>query len=690
MKANAYRSLVFLPPAGIVLLFLAEKLPQFMNGTYDPGRLTHELLILILLVLWMWGISNVPFVRNRSLIQKLWISASAAPVLWIGLRILEKLSSFTGTPVHQFQISSFRDLISVLVFLAVVFLSLSVFMILKELIYIQQSKHTARDFHLLIISIVLLMVSAAFQGDDPNFQMDSWLPVGDTAVENVLFGIMVFFALANGFRCKWIHYLNKQQKVGVFFFGAIAYALAVVLILRSPKVVQNFSLTAGVFLGVFHFFYILYWGMTLLGILFHLPSAGIIDQRLKEIRSFQALSAAIGSVFDREDLVDKTAELAKNIVDANYSWIELKQRNTFRTAGSCGLTVQDIDRLPGNIKTFIRGQVQETGSVILINDLAKNRNTHDIRTWNKKAGSLLAAPIQLKNRPLGILYAVKTDMFGFLEESRGLFQAVADQMAIALETTKLLRVTVEQEVYREELKMAHDAQMRLLPKVMPRIKGFDLDAFCVTANEIGGDFYDVIEVSPDRLDIVIGDVSGKGASAAFYMAELKGVIQALAPHFTSPRKILMEVNTFLRKNFEANTFATMVYGIFIPSKRKIVLARAGHTPVALMKEGKVVWIETRGLGLGLAPTEVSGSLIREKTFVMNHGETLFLFTDGLIEARDPENQEYGEKRLGDALLPLSGLSAQEILREIHQDMEQFSRGVARHDDVTIFILRVTG
>jgi serine phosphatase RsbU (regulator of sigma subunit) len=628
--------------------------------------------------------------RGRKLTNKLRLLGIYVVGLWgsvslLGIRTCPEVSRLVPSVSRSYQ----SGFIWTCLFLIAVILSVWILVILKDLIFVQQGKKTERNFRLLLIFVILHVIYVLGEGGGGKYfpDLERW-QYGDLLSQNVFFPFVLLFAFINGFRCKWIHYLNKNQKAGFFFFFALVYPLAWLLLIRSGSTIRDYSVVIGSFTKSLFYIYVVYSSMSLIGILSLLPSAGLMDRKIREIKSLQALSATIGSVFNPEDLIAKTVELAPKVVGADFSWLELKEKDEYRLAGAHGIKIEAVDRMPDDVRNAIRLWDEKIEGALLVNDLYKNKRTGGIKHWGRKAGSLLAARIVFQNKELGIIYAMKREPFGFVEESRALFQTFADQVAVALDNAHLVQVTIDQEIYREELRLAHEAQMRLLPQKMPEIEGVEIDAFCATANEIGGDFYDLIPVGKDRLDIVVGDVSGKGASAAFYMAELKGVTQALAPHFSSPKKILLEVNDFLQNHFEQDTFVTMVYAIYLPSKKQMRLVRAGHPPVGLVKKKKVSWIETSGVGLGLAPDDVFGRSLQEKVINLKKGDTVFFYTDGLSEARNSQGDEYGEDVLTETLLDLHNQGSKELLQAIRERLDTFTQDVPRHDDVTIVAMRI--
>lgn len=652
----------------------------------------REPLLIGFFIFMTIGFSCLNVLKKMSLLAKLRLLGFSVLLFSGGLYVLETHTP-VPTPVQPFEESStvaaLADPVRTILFVIVSLFSVWIILMLKELIYIQQSKKTERNYRLLIL-FILLHVGFVF------FQTESKIGIPSPAemqfesfnANYFIFILIGLFAFINGFRCKWIHYLNKKQKIRVFFAGIFIHIPSFQQILKIPNATTDYSITIGTWIDSLLLFYIVYASMAILGLLLQLPSAGLVDRRAKEIQSFQNLSATISSVFDKNELINRITELSLQIVGADFSWIELTENGSTRFTGSQNLSREEADQLPESFLKNIQKELEQNDAPLLINDVNKDVRTKAIKKWRRKAGSLLAVQVRMKKEILGFLYAMKETTFGFVEESRGLFQAFADQAAIALENANLVQITIEQERYREELRLAHEAQMRLLPQKMPKIHGMDISGFCLTANDIGGDFYDLIEVGEHRLDIVIGDVSGKGASAAFYMAELKGVIQTLSRHYASPKEILIEMNDFLNKNFEPQTFVTLVYGILYTDKHELHIVRAGHPPVGLIRKNMLTWIETEGIGLGMADNTLLDKALTTKTVRIKKGDTLVFYTDGLIEARNSKNEEFGEEAFKEMLLSLNELESEEMLEQVQKRLQVYSEGIPRHDDITLVIFRM--
>jgi len=248
----------------------------------------------------------------------------------------------------------------------------------------------------------------------------------------------------------------------------------------------------------------------------------------------------------------------------------------------------------------------------------------------------------------------------------------------------------ERERLQKELEIARNVQMDFLPSDLPRVWGLDLAAQCTPALEVGGDYYDFIEISDSKLGIVIGDVSGKGTQAAFYMTLTKGFIRALTRSGEQPAKVLMEANRLFYENARRNTFISMVYAIFDIEKQVVTLARAGHNPVIMhtSKKEAVKTVLSEGLALGLDNGDHFDKLIENREIPFENGDVFAFYTDGLTEARSKKGDEYGEERLMKHVQDLADSSAENILKQIFIDTRNFSRHAQQHDDMSLVVVKI--
>ncbi|MDQ7065616.1 MAG: PP2C family protein-serine/threonine phosphatase [candidate division KSB1 bacterium] len=271
------------------------------------------------------------------------------------------------------------------------------------------------------------------------------------------------------------------------------------------------------------------------------------------------------------------------------------------------------------------------------------------------------------------------------------------------ELKKNIEEAREKERLQQELKIARDVQLSLLPKSLPEIPGFDIAATLQTANEVGGDFYDVLPIGRDRFLITLGDVSGKSTSAAFYMAQCISLLR-FAPEFSTD---LLEIVKRLNRYFtdarvDRQIFVTAIVGLLQTQRGELRLIRAGHTPPLRLQAngtGEVQEITSQGTGIGIIRQErVFEQSLQTVSIDLQPGETLVLYSDGLIEASRPalkahaggsqENVEfYTEERLKALLATLAHQPAQTILEEVLRDLHDFYAGHPLTDDVSLMVIQ---
>ncbi len=265
-------------------------------------------------------------------------------------------------------------------------------------------------------------------------------------------------------------------------------------------------------------------------------------------------------------------------------------------------------------------------------------------------------------------------------------------------TVRIRDLLVEQDEKRrleQELKIARDIQMSLLPHGTLHAPGMSVAALCVPAREVGGDYYDFLPLADDRLGLLIADVSGKGTSAALYMAELKGLMLSLSRIHTSPRALLIEANEIIAQHLDSRSFITMTYAIVDRRARTLTCARAGHTPFMRVSTGgngsphvDVFAPDGMVLGLNLDRGERFQGCLEELTLPIEKGDLLFFFTDGISEAMDGDGSCFGESRLSALLAEHAALAPEAIRDRLMAEVAVFVHGQPQHDDITMVILKI--
>jgi serine phosphatase RsbU (regulator of sigma subunit) len=252
------------------------------------------------------------------------------------------------------------------------------------------------------------------------------------------------------------------------------------------------------------------------------------------------------------------------------------------------------------------------------------------------------------------------------------------------------RITERQRL-QHELAIARSVQMSFLPKGNPAIASLDIASRCVPALEVGGDYYDFIELPNDRLAVAVGDVSGKGTQAAFFMTLTKGFLRALSRISHSPGTVLQEVNRLFYENVDRGVFISLIYGIFEVKASRLTIARAGHNPVILRKSGgkETQVLDPMGLALGLDKGDVFEQSIKEVSVTYEKDDVFVFYTDGISEAMNGNREEFGVERLSASIESHSKKDAAGILEGVLNDMQRYVGKMPQHDDVTLVIVKIS-
>ncbi|MGH9630689.1 MAG: PP2C family protein-serine/threonine phosphatase [Bryobacteraceae bacterium] len=267
----------------------------------------------------------------------------------------------------------------------------------------------------------------------------------------------------------------------------------------------------------------------------------------------------------------------------------------------------------------------------------------------------------------------------------------AAQTALAEEvarlTTAIGREMAQRERLNRELEIAREVQEHLFPQRLPPVPGLDYCGQCQPAREVGGDYYDFLELPDGRLGIAIADVSGKGVGAALMMASLEASIRALVSVVDDLSELMERVNSLVYQASAANRYITLFYAEYDPRSRRLSYVNAGHNPPVVLRNRagshEVLRLETGGPVIGLLPDRY-----QQGVFSHEAGDVVVLFTDGVSESMNSRCEEWGEERLIECAKTCHGLPALESMKRILAAAQAFAAGASQHDDMTLVVLRV--
>jgi sigma-B regulation protein RsbU (phosphoserine phosphatase) len=305
-----------------------------------------------------------------------------------------------------------------------------------------------------------------------------------------------------------------------------------------------------------------------------------------------------------------------------------------------------------------------------------------------ESGIVLSVPLIYDDNLIGALnFGPKDSGKAYSDEDIDLLETLSSHCAVAFENSRLLREELEKKKLDEELSIAKNIQAGLLPKLNKKIDGLDISGISIPAKEIGGDFYDCIEMGDERYLIVIGDVSGKGIPAALYMAKIQAMIQYASGIYSTPREILQAVNNLIYDSIDRKSFVTIELAIFDMKNKKVKICRAGHNPSIAMREDSVNFITNTGIGIGLDKEKIFNENLTESELPLLPNETFVFYTDGLTEAFDEKRELYSQKRLFELLAKNKDNDAKEITQKCIEDIVLFRGNAEQNDDITLLIVK---
>ena len=312
------------------------------------------------------------------------------------------------------------------------------------------------------------------------------------------------------------------------------------------------------------------------------------------------------------------------------------------------------------------------------------------------AGIRLAVPLRTRSEILGVLLlGGRPQRAGFSAHEKQVLRACADQFALMIENARLTDRVVEQETLRRDIALASDVQRRLLPDAPPRIDCADFAAISVPARRIGGDYYDFVELRDRGIGIALADVSGKGVAAALIMSVVQASLRIISSEEdVPPPRLVARMNEFVYRSTPGSKYATFFYAQLDQQGRQLRYVNAGHNAPYLLRAGRQSTVDSASAEI--EELSVGGTVVgmfpemeyEEATVELCPGDVLLAFTDGVPEAHNPENEEFGEERLQLLLRQTAHLPANEISARLSDEMNGWIRDAEQYDDLTFIVMKV--
>ncbi len=401
--------------------------------------------------------------------------------------------------------------------------------------------------------------------------------------------------------------------------------------------------------------------------------------QIEDLLKLQKAAQRISSILDLDELIDKVVnDVARSFgcVDADI-YLHNRERGELELAcahGCAGCAVHG-DRHSLKIgKEGMVGYVAATGQMRYAPDVRKDPYYIGCE---ESTLSEVAIPLHVDGQLIGVFTTSHDQLDAFPPEQLRLLQALCSDVAIAVHNARRFR---EEQHRRKQLdreaEEARAIQQSLFPKSTPLVPGFSISGISIPAGTVGGDWYDFIPLDGGRWGLALADVSGKGTAAALLMSATRGMLRSLAEAACTPAEVLTKLNRLLVEDFPAGRFVTMVYGVLDPEKRTLTFANAGHLPPLLINDGTKRVLDTeRGMPLGLGYSDFS-----EVQVTLPKGSRLLFYSDGITEAENNRQEEFGVARLREAL------SQQTVCAEtIVNDVRQFAES-GLTDDATIVLV----
>lgn len=410
------------------------------------------------------------------------------------------------------------------------------------------------------------------------------------------------------------------------------------------------------------------------------------ERRIARLERLVEVSKVLYSTLDLGQLFDVILRITTEHTGAERASLFLfdAKRRELWTLVATGLAQKEI-RLPSG--KGLAGWVAETGETLSIPDAYADARFD--QSFDHASGfhtrNLLVMPVKDRDaRSVGVLQLLNKPGGPFTADDADFVESISVHAAIALDNARLHRDSIERQKLERELALARTIQRGLLPEAPPTLDGFDIAVRHETSLQVGGDYYDFIALSPTTQLFLVADVEGKGAPAALVMSNLQATLHTLVRHVHSIEGILYNLNERILEGTRGGKYMTMFLGLLDLPRRGLHYVNAGHLPPVVVRESGPISLTEGGMVVGLMP-----NARYKRGFVqLQPGDVVTTWTDGISEADNKAEEQYGVERLVARILASRALPAREIVDSVFAEVAEFSKGGEHQDDQVLMAVKV--
>lgn len=414
-------------------------------------------------------------------------------------------------------------------------------------------------------------------------------------------------------------------------------------------------------------------------------SEGDTELGIGALERILEVTRALARPLELEAMLEQIVDAGRQILSADRGTVFLYESETEELVSKVATGSGEL-RVPAS--AGIVGECARTRSVVNVPDCyADPRFNPEVdRQTGYRTRCMMTLPLIGHDESLeGVLQVLNKDGGVFSAEDEQIATALGAQCAVALQRTRLLGDLVVKERMEQELLVARRIQMRVFPQVMPKIEGYDICGWCRTADETGGDIFDLIQTGDGKLRLLLGDATGHGIGPALSVTQVRAMLRMCVRFGADIPAATRYINNQLEEDLSANRFVTAFLGDLDAAKHRIDYHSAGQAPLLhLAANGEPNWLDSTLLPLGIMEQP---AVKPAQAIDLGPGDQLVLATDGIFEYEDPSGEQYGEERVVELLRADPAATASERIERLVAEIERHARGARQADDMTILIVR---